>query len=593
MTSTGIDEKFMREALAEARAAAAVGEVPIGAVVVRAGEIVARAHNRRELDQDPSAHAEFSALCAAAQTLGRWRLSDCTVYVTLEPCCMCAGLMVNARVGRCVYGATDAKAGALGSLYDLNVDSRLNHRFNVTAGVLADECRAVLSSYFSGLRGTDGAGCGCGVDLEAHAAHAEAFACAEDIAVEAVDSGAACRRPRRVLLAIDSFKGSVSSAQAEEAVAEGVRRVWSDAQVTTLPLADGGEGTLDAAAACGGEVVAYEVAGPLDNRVSARMLVDGERESAVIEMAEAAGIGYSPCTESSALAATTYGVGELMLCAVRAGAKTIYIGLGGSATNDGGAGMLQALGACLVDERGRNIAPGLAGLEHVASIDLVPALGALNGARVIVLSDVENPLVGRRGALAVFGGQKGLPTGDAEALGKYDGWMVGYGRLLDAAIARARAQGLLRTPEGARTFGSVLGVPGAGAAGGLGAALLALGAELRSGVETVLDLIGFDERVRDADLVITGEGNMDEQSAAGKAPVGVARRAKRYGKPVVAVVGGRADNLDAVYGQGVDLALPVCRRPMPLDQALDPQEATTNLICAGEAAARSYDLARL
>lgn len=593
MTSTGIDEKFMREALAEARAAAAVGEVPIGAVVVRAGEIVARAHNRRELDQDPSAHAEFSALCAAAQTLGRWRLSDCTVYVTLEPCCMCAGLMVNARVGRCVYGATDAKAGALGSLYDLNVDSRLNHRFNVTAGVLADECRAVLSSYFSGLRGTDGAGCGCGVDLEAHAAHAEALACAEDIAVEAVDSGAACRRPRRVLLAIDSFKGSVSSAQAEEAVAEGVRRVWSDAQVTTLPLADGGEGTLDAAAACGGEVVAYEVAGPLDNRVSARMLVDGERESAVIEMAEAAGIGYSPCTESSALAATTYGVGELMLCAVRAGAKTIYIGLGGSATNDGGAGMLQALGACLVDERGRNIAPGLAGLEHVASIDLVPALGALNGARVIVLSDVENPLVGRRGALAVFGGQKGLPTGDAEVLRRCDSWMVGYGCLLDAAIFEARAQGLLRAPEGARTFGSVLGVPGAGAAGGLGAALLALGAELRSGVETVLDLIGFDERVRDVDLVITGEGNMDEQSAAGKAPVGVARRAKRYGKPVVAVVGGRADNLDAVYGQGVDLALPVCRRPMPLDQALDPQEATTNLICAGEAAAQSYDLARL
>ncbi len=593
MTSTGIDEKFMREALAEARAAAAVGEVPIGAVVVRAGEIVARAHNRRELDQDPSAHAEFSALCAAAQTLGRWRLSDCTVYVTLEPCCMCAGLMVNARVGRCVYGATDAKAGALGSLYDLNVDSRLNHRFNVTAGVLADECRAVLSSYFSGLRGTDGAGCGCGVDLEAHAAHAEALACAEDIAVEAVDSGAACRRPRRVLLAIDSFKGSVSSAQAEEAVAEGVRRVWSDAQVTTLPLADGGEGTLDAAAACGGEVVAYEVAGPLDNRVSARMLVDGERESAVIEMAEAAGIGYSPCTESSALAATTYGVGELMLCAVRAGAKTIYIGLGGSATNDGGAGMLQALGACLVDERGRNIAPGLAGLEHVASIDLVPALGALNGARVIVLSDVENPLVGRRGALAVFGGQKGLPTGDAEALGKYDGWMVGYGRLLDAAIARARAQGLLRTPEGARTFGSVLGVPGAGAAGGLGAALLALGAELRSGVETVLDLIGFDERVRDVDLVITGEGNMDEQSAAGKAPVGVARRAKRYGKPVVAVVGGRADNLDAVYRQGVDLVLPVCRKPMGLELALDPQEAITNLICAGEAAAQAFDLGRI
>lgn len=591
MTSTGIDEKFMREALAEARAAAVVGEVPIGAVVVRDGEIVARAHNRRELDQNPSAHAEFAALCAAAQSLGRWRLSDCTVYVTLEPCCMCAGLMVNARVGRCVYGAADAKAGALGSLYDLNADSRLNHRFNVTAGVLADECRAVLSGYFAGLRGVDGIG--CGLNLEAHAAHAEALAGVGDLADETVDFGSVQRRPRRVLLAIDSFKGSVSSSQAESAVAGGVRRVWPDVQVSALPLADGGEGTLDAVAACGGEIVTCEVAGPSGKRVAARMLVDGEHESAVIEMAEAAGIGYSPCTESAALAATTYGVGELMLRAVRTGAKTLYIGLGGSATNDGGAGMLQALGARLVDECGCNIAPGLAGLEQVASVDLAPALRALNGARVVVLSDVENPLVGRRGALAVFGGQKGLPTGDVEALGRYDGWMVGYGRLLDTAIAEARAQGLLRVPEGARTFGSVLGVPGAGAAGGLGAALLALGAELRSGVETVLDLIGFDEHVRDVDLVITGEGNMDEQSAAGKAPVGVARRAKRYGKPVVTVVGGRADNLDAVYGQGVDLVLPVCRKPMGLELALDPQEATTNLICAGEAAAQAYDLGRI
>lgn len=593
MTITEIDEKFMREALAEARAAASVGEVPIGAVVVRAGEIVARAHNRRELDQDPSAHAEFAALCAAAQALGRWRLSDCTVYVTLEPCCMCAGLMVNARVGRCVYGAADAKAGALGSLYDLNADSRLNHRFNVNAGVLADECRELLSSYFGGLRGAGGAGCGCGADLGAHTAHAEALACAEEDAGAAVDFGPVQHRPRRVLLAIDSFKGSVSSAQAEKAVAEGVRRVWPDAELGALPLADGGEGTLDAIAARGGELSTCEAAGPLGDRVSARMLVDGEHESAVIEMAEAAGIGYSSCTESAALAATTYGVGELMLRAVRAGAKTIYIGLGGSATNDGGAGMLQALGARLVDERGRNIAPGLAGLEHVTSIDLVPTLRALSGAHVVVLSDVENPLVGRRGALAVFGGQKGLPTDDAEALRRYDSWMVGYGRLLDAAITGARAQGLLRVPEGARTFGSVLGVPGAGAAGGLGAALLALGAELRSGVETVLDLIGFDEHVRDVDLVITGEGNMDEQSAAGKAPVGVARRAKRYGKPVAAVVGGRADNLDAVYEQGIDLVLPICRKPMDLERALDPQEAATNLICVGESAARAYDLGRL
>ena len=506
---------------------------------------------------------------------------------------MCAGLMVNARVGRCVYGASDAKAGALGSLYDLNADSRLNHRFNVTAGVLTDECRELLSSYFGGLRGAGGSGCGCGPNLEAHAAHAAALAGAGEDAGMAVDFGPACRRPRRVLLAIDSFKGSVSSAQAEATVAEGVRRVWSDAQVAALPLADGGEGTLDAVAACGGEIVTCEVAGPFGERVPARMLVDDERDSAVIEMAEAAGIGYSPCTESAALAASTYGVGELMLRAVRMGAKTLYIGLGGSATNDGGAGMLQALGARVVDDQDCDVAPGLAGLEHVSSIDLTSALRALSGARIVVLSDVENPLVGRRGALAMFGGQKGLPTDDAEALRRYDSWMVGYGRLLDAAITGVRAQGLLRVPEGARTFGSVLGVPGAGAAGGLGAALLALGAELRSGVETVLDLVGFDERVRDVDLVITGEGNMDEQSAAGKAPVGVARRAKRYGKPVIAVVGGRADNLDAVYGQGIDLVLPICRKPMGLEQTLDPQEATTNLICAGEAAARSYDLGRI
>ena len=344
MTITEIDEKFMREALAEARAAAAVGEVPIGAVVVRDGEIVARAHNRRELDQDPSAHAEFAALCAAARSLGRWRLSDCTVYVTLEPCCMCAGLMVNARVGRCVYGAADAKAGALGSLYDLNADPRLNHRFNVTAGVLADECREVLSSYFSGLRGTDGAGCGCGADLEAHTAHAEALACVEDTAVEAVDFGAACRRPRRVLLAIDSFKGSVSSSQAESAVAEGIRRVWPDAEVRALPLADGGEGTLDSIAACGGELSTCEAAGPLGDRVSAQMLVDAERESAVIEMAEAAGIGYSPCTESAALAASTYGVGEVLVRAVRGGGEALAIVLVGGPDQHGGRRLVEAAG---------------------------------------------------------------------------------------------------------------------------------------------------------------------------------------------------------------------------------------------------------
>ena len=228
--------------------------------------------------------------------------------------------------------------------------------------------------------------------------------------------------------------------------------------------------------------------------------------------------------------------------------------LGGSATNDGGAGMLQALGARLVDDQGCDVAPGLAGLEQVASVDLAPALQALDGARIVVLSDVENPLVGRRGALAVFGGQKGLPTDDAEALRKYDSWMVGYGRLLDAAIAGAASSGVVARARGRTDIW--LGArrarcrccrrPGRRAAGARRGAAFGRGDGARS-------RLGFDERVRDVDLVITGEGNMDEQSAAGKAPVGVARRAKRYGKPVIAVVGGRADNLDAVYGQGIDL----------------------------------------
>lgn len=605
------DEKFMRAALDQARAAAAVGEVPIGAVVVCGGRVVARAHNRRELDQDPSAHAEFAAIVAAARELGRWRLDDCTVYVTLEPCCMCAGLMVNARVGRCVYGAADAKAGALGSLYDLNADRRLNHRFNVTAGVLEDECRALLSGYFASLRTTDpeagAASCGCGAD--AHAAHAEALARAnagQGSANKGAASnsaaasgakypadGAPARRPRRVLLAIDSFKGSATSAQAESYVAEGLHRVWPDAAIDAVPLADGGEGTLDAvAAATGGEVSRYEVMGPLGSPVTARMLVGGAGDIAVIELAEAAGIAYSPCSEDAALAASTRGVGELLARALGAGAKTVYVGLGGSATNDGGAGLLQALGARVLDAEGHDVVPGLAGLRDVAKIDLVPALGRLEDTRIVVLSDVTNPLVGRRGALAVFGGQKGLSVEDSERLRRYDSWMLSYGRALDAAIDMARERGYLAARPGARTFASVIGVPGAGAAGGTGAALLALGATLRSGVESVLDLAGFDDRVASCDLVVTGEGNMDAQSAEGKAPVGVARRAKQAGKPVVAVVGGRADDLDAVCAQGVDLVLPICRKPMPLDRALTAEETAENLRCAGEAVARAYDLGR-
>lgn len=681
MSLGGLDERFMREALVEAYAAAAEGEVPIGAVVVYEGEIIARAHNRRELDEDPSAHAEFSAMVAAARALGRWRLTGCTVYVTLEPCVMCAGLMVNARVTRCVYGAADPKAGALGSLYQLNADRRLNHAFEVTAGVLSNECAGVLKAFFAELRGEGRANDAhdskrdealrsrngsmltqrCGRDAVAatalcaegaHAAAASSEGClaadnaraaaADGTTGLAADGVRSAARPSsvsratdgahaaallgpspRVLLAIDSFNGSATSAQAEAWVIEGILHACPNARVKAMPIGDGGEGTGEALAASGGttrraaqahdafgrvisaEYLLFDAAGNVPSAVSDGSAANSEAvrsaeesdasstvhaeggrglersvgtyHEAFIEMAVVAGLGSSDRTPQAAIAATTYGVGELVLDAIACGAQTIYLGLGGSATNDGGAGFLQALGARLLDVDGRDIPTGLAGLEKVASIDLAPAVQALGPARLIALSDVTNPLVGSRGALRIFGPQKGLAQ-DPDALDTYDRWMVRYGALLDAACRAVAAP----------RFRSLAGVPGAGAAGGLGAAVLALGGTLTPGIDAVLDRAGFDEALRDCDVVVTGEGMMDGQTAGGKAPLGVARRARAAGVPVVAVVGGRADDLDAVYEQGVDLVLPIVRRPMDLSHALDPSQARANLRAAGEAVIRAY-----
>lgn len=672
MSLSRLDERFMREALVEAHAAAAEGEVPIGAVVVYEGEIIARAHNRRELDEDPSAHAEFSAMVAAARALGRWRLTGCTVYVTLEPCVMCAGLMVNARATRCVYGAADPKAGALGSLYQLNADRRLNHAFEVTAGVLSNECAGMLKAFFAELRGEGRANdahvskrdealrsrngsiltqCRGRDAADATAPRAEgAHAAAGDVGCLAADGatglaaddaraaahpGSASRATDgaraaallgpspRVLLAIDSFKGSATSAQAEAWVIEGILHACPNARVKAMPIGDGGEGTGEALAASGGttrraaqahdafgrvisaEYLLFDAAGNVPSAVSDGSAANSEAvrsaeesdasstvhaeggrglersvgtyHEAFIEMAVVAGLGSSDRTPQAAIAATTYGVGELVLDAIACGAQTIYLGLGGSATNDGGAGFLQALGARLLDVDGRDIPTGLVGLEKVASIDLAPAVQALGPARLIALSDVTNPLVGSRGALRVFGSQKGLAQ-DPDALDAYDRWMVRYGALLDAACRAVAAP----------RFRSLAGVPGAGAAGGLGAAVLALGGALTPGIDAVLDRAGFDEALRGCDVVVTGEGLMDGQTAGGKAPLGVARRARAAGVPVVAVVGGRADDLDAVYEQGVDLVLPIVRRPMDLSHALDPSQTRVNLRAAGEAAIRAY-----
>ena len=622
------DECFMREALAEARLAGVEGEVPIGAVVVHDGKVIARAHNRREGDEDPSAHAEFMAMTAAARALGQWRLQGCTVYVTLEPCCMCAGLMVNARVDRCVYGASDPKAGALGSLYDLSCDARLNHTFEVRSGVLGDECGNLLKGFFAALRSDcagEGAAAASDADKQAeYAIQSDAYA---DKGGTAADDGhavgstgnsvAAATRPHlapawrpasskapRVLLAIDSFKGSATSAEVEAWLAEGIRHALPAARVTSLPIADGGDGTAEAVhAARGGTWRTLEVHGPLDAVHEAQyLLLDDDAglgsaaagavpaRAAVVEMAEAAGITQSSCSPEDALAASTYGVGELMLDAIDAGARTLYVGLGGSATSDGGAGMLQALGARLLDASGEPIRRGLQGLRELATIDLEPALRALEDVELVALTDVSNPLVGRRGAVRVFGPQKGLLE---DELDSYDRWMCSYAAALTAARDALDGTELQVGEPGARPR-QLAGVPGAGAAGGLGAALVACGARLSSGIQTVLDLLGFDDEARRADLVVTGEGSLDAQTASGKAPVGVAERAKAAGPrvPVVAVCGGRADDLDAVYAKGIDLVLPIARRPMALDQAMGREETHQNLVCAGEAVARAFSLGR-
>lgn len=585
------DEHFMREALAEARLAANEGEVPIGAVVVCGAHVVARAHNRRETDADPSAHAEFAAMVAAARALGRWRLTGCTVYVTLEPCLMCAGLMVNARIDRCVYGAADPKGGAVGTLYDVSADSRLNHSFEVTAGVLAEECARELRGFFAGLRGAKGDGAGTGAHCVRHGE--------EDLG--AAVATAPCGRPADgdIVLAVDSFKGSATSTEAEAWLEEGIRRALPGAHISSLPIADGGEGTLGAVGSlCGGSLRELAVTGPLRGVVQARYLQEDRDPSgepagaAFIECAQAAGIGLSPLTHPAALDATSFGVGELILDAAGRGARTVYVGLGGSAVSDGGAGMLQALGARLEDRMGAPVGPGLRGLRDIASIDLAPARAALHGVGLVALTDVTAPLAGPRGAVRVFASQKGLGSGlpaaeREEAFAACDSWMAAYASLLTAA-RDALDGGDLQVGRPGKRPRSIAGVPGAGAAGGLGAALLALGARLTPGVEAVLDLARFDDLARHASLIVTGEGSLDAQTAAGKAPAGVARRAKAVNPNVlvVAVCGGRAEDLDAAYASGIDIALPISREPMPLERALTHEETRRNLVCAGETCAR-------
>ena len=399
------------------------------------------------------------------------------------------------------------------------------------------------------------------------------------------------RGPLDVVLAIDSFKGCATSSQVEMWLAEGMHRAGDDVRVAEIPVADGGEGTVEALRrSFGGEVRSMSVPAPVAGHVDASYLLfdDAQGRSAVIEMAQAAGIGLSPRSHEAACAATTHGVGELIADAVSRGAETVYVGLGGSATVDGGVGMLQALGARVLDASGGQVVHGLYGVRDIDVIDLAPARAALAGVRLVALSDVKSPLVGPRGAARMFGPQKGwasaFPRLSAMRCSRHRRLMAAYGARLTAArdaldgsveqVGRpgARPKSSARRPRLRRC-----GRPGGRTARAWRRARL-------PGIEAVLGMAGFDDAVRAADLVVTGEGAVDAQTAQGKVPVGVARRAKhlRPDVPVIAVCGSREDELEAVYAAGVDAVLPVGAAPQALDEALDPDCARRNLRMAGE-----------
>jgi len=355
---------------------------------------------------------------------------------------------------------------------------------------------------------------------------------------------------KRVVLAPQGFKGSLTGLEVARAMEAGVKRVWPDVETVLVPVADGGDGTLQALVdASGGSVRSERVTDPLGRPVEAQWGALGDGETAVIEMARAAGLALLRDSERNPLVTTTYGVGELMRAALEAGHRRLIVGIGGSATNDGGAGMAQALGVKLLDSGGREIGRGGAALAALARIDLSGLDPRLHQAAVQVACDVTNPLTGDTGAAAVYGPQKGATPE-----------MV---RRLDAALAHFGD--VVRRDTGR----DVADLPGAGAAGGLGAGLLAFtGAELRSGADIVLEALDVEERLKAADLVIVGEGRMDRSTVFDKAPVAVAKRARRRGIPVLAVCGSLGAGYEEVHRHGIDAVFSAVDGPMNLEEAL-------------------------
>lgn len=368
----------------------------------------------------------------------------------------------------------------------------------------------------------------------------------------------------KVVVAIDSFKGSLSSMEAGTAVAEGIYRADKDAEVTVRPLADGGEGTVEAlTAGMNGRIESVKVTGPLGTGVEAAYGMIVATKTAVIEMSAAAGITLVDEQDKNPLHTTTYGVGELIQDAIKKGCRNFIVGIGGSATNDGGVGMLQALGYGFLDAAGRQVPYGAEGLARIVKITDDRVVPELKECHFKIACDVTNPLCGEQGCSAVFGPQKGATPSMVEEMDK---WLMHY-----AALTKEKY------PQSDRNK------PGTGAAGGLGFAFLSYtNAALDSGVKIILEETKLEEYIKSADIVITGEGRLDSQTIMGKAPIGVARMAKQYGKKVLAFSGCVTEDAVLCNRHGIDAYFPILRSVTTLKEAMAPECAKENLAAAVE-----------
>ncbi|EPC6135083.1 glycerate kinase [Vibrio cholerae] len=376
----------------------------------------------------------------------------------------------------------------------------------------------------------------------------------------------------KVVIAPDSFKESLTAKQVCDAIQAGLARVWHDAKFVAIPVADGGEGTVQSLVdATQGRLVEVKVMGPQGKRVEAFYGMLGDNQTAVIEMAAASGLHHVPVAQRDPKLTTSFGTGELIRHALDQGVTKLIIGLGGSATNDGGVGMLAALGARFTNADGDPIQLTGGGLRELTHIDLQDFDPRLQNSDILVACDVNNPLCGDKGASAVFGPQKGATPEDVQLL---DGTLRQFGLLTEKVTGKM-----------------VLESAGAGAAGGMGAALLAYTqARLRPGIEIVLETVQLAHQVSDADLVITGEGRIDSQTVHGKTPMGVAKVAKRFDVPVLALCGCTGDNYQAVYQCGIDAVFAAVPRAMSLEDAL--KESDFNLADLAENVARLWVLSK-